>query len=101
MQPDRLRNIMIAIFFGSIVLMVAASYLLKDTPRQGGLINSGPNGIGRQAKTEYYPTGEVRAEGAMSGYYKEGKWTYYRKDGSIELIEYYTRGNVDSTIWMD
>jgi hypothetical protein len=30
----------------------------------------------------------------MDGYYKEGEWIYYRKDGSVELVEYYHQGNV-------
>lgn len=88
---------MIGLFFGSVLLMVVASYILKDTPRVGGFVNTGPDGVGQQLKMEYYPTGELRAKGLMDGYYKEGEWIYYRKDGSVELLEYYTKGDVDSS----
>lgn len=92
-----MRKLMIAIFFISIIVMVVASYVLKDTPREGGFVNTGPDGMGKQFKMEYYPTGEVRAKGTMDGYYKEGEWIYYKKDGSVELIEYYTKGELDSS----
>lgn len=99
MASNHLRNIMIGITLASVVLMIVASYVLKDTPRQGGFVKTGPSGLSEQTKTEYYPTGEVRATGKMNGYYKEGKWIYYRKDGSIELVEYYRQGNVvDSSL---
>jgi len=100
MHPSRLRKIMIALFFVSILVMVVASYVLKDTPREGGFVNTGPGGLDKLEKTEYYPTGELRAKGRMDGYYKDGQWIYYQKDGTIELIEYYTKGNVDST-WVN
>ncbi len=77
--------------------MVVASYVLKDTPREGGIVNTRPDQVGKQFKMEYYPTGEVRAKGVMDGYYKDGEWEYYTKDGSIELIEYYTKGELDSS----
>ncbi len=92
MKPNQLRNIMIGVFFASMLILVIASYALKNTPRQGGFVNSGPNGAGQKTKIEYYPTGELRAEGLMDGYYKEGKWTYYYKDGTIQLEEYYNKG---------
>lgn len=97
MSPNRLRYIMIGIFFVSMAVMVVASYVLKDTPREGGFVNTRPDNMGKQFKMEYYPTGEVRAKGTMDGYYKEGEWTYYYKDGSVELIEYYTKGELDSS----
>jgi hypothetical protein len=85
---------MIGITLASVVVMVVASYVLKDTPRQGGFVKTTPSGLSQQNKKEYYPTGELRAEGMMDGYYKEGEWIYYRKDGSVELVEYYHQGNV-------
>jgi hypothetical protein len=41
---------------------------------------------------EYYQSGKVKAEGSYDQYLyrtKTGKWTYYRKDGSVKKIKLY------------
>lgn len=95
MNNDQLRKIMIGVFFASIMVIVVASYILKDTPREGGYVNSGMRGDSQvQWKTETYPSGELRAEGNYQGFTKHGKWVYYEKNGDTLLIEYYDKGKV-------
>ncbi len=86
---------MVGIFFGSLVIVVVASYLLKDTRREGGFVNTGPGGFEAPVWTvEQYPTGEKRAEGHMKGTKKEGRWTYFNTAGDTLLIEVYETGRL-------
>lgn len=49
---------------------------------------------------EYYPTGELKAEGAYKDNLKIGKWVYYYIDGQVEQTGNYMQGLVDGYwIW--
>lgn len=87
---------MIGVFFGSIILLVVASYILKDTPREGGIINSGPDGP-KQWKVERYSNGAIRAEGYIQGFLKDGIWLYYNQNGDTLIVEQYEEGKLIST----
>lgn len=87
---------MIGVFFASLVLVVVASYLLKDTPREGGFVNTGPGGFEAPVWTEEkYPTGEKRAEGHLKGTKKDGRWTYFNPAGDTLMIEWYKTGSME------
>lgn len=44
---------------------------------------------------EYYPTGELKSEGAYRDNLKVGKWVYYYIDGEVEQIGNYLQGMPD------
>ena len=94
MNNDRLRKFMIvfAIVFGVVALLgtyVRNAYVQKNGPKQSFFGNGG------DWKVETYDDGKVKSQGAMiNGYQKDGDWTYYRQDGSIEAVETYKDGRL-------
>lgn len=102
MNAVTLRKVMIAITLLSVVGFVIYSYVEQDEPRQGGLINTliQPEMDFRDA-TEYYPTGELKAEGLMNGKDKEGVWVYYHPNGDTLRIEQYFQGNLQQVLFGD
>ena len=45
-------------------------------------------------KREYHNNGQIKIEGNYKDGEKDGKWTYYNKDGSIENVEEYKDGEL-------
>ncbi|MCD6365985.1 MAG: hypothetical protein J7L46_00445 [Bacteroidales bacterium] len=46
---------------------------------------------------EFFPTGEIRAEGNYKSGKKTGKWTFYFHDQKVEQTGYFYRGKYDKT----
>ena len=102
MKARSLRRLMIGVTLFSVVGFVIYSYTQQNEPRQGGLINEimEPE-IDYQDVIEYYPTGEVKAEGLRNGEDKEGIWVYYHINGDTLKVEQYFQGNLDRVLFED
>ena len=96
MNNERLRRQMlwfVAVFVvvGIVVIYLRNAQVQKTGARQGWFESPG------DWQTEMYDDGKIKAQGAMkNGYLKEGEWTNYREDGSIESKEVYRDGIVQS-----
>ena len=44
--------------------------------------------------TQYYKNGNIKIKGMKVKNFKDGKWYYYKKDGSIFMVEEYKKGKL-------
>ena len=68
----------------------------KGKLMEKGLFNSKGQKTGRWK--EFYPTGELKAEGNYKNNKKNGKWNFYYKSGKIEQTGYYYK-NKPHKVW--
>ncbi|UII24870.1 hypothetical protein LVD15_16350 [Fulvivirga maritima] len=69
-------------------------FYYEDGRKKGSIDYAGGKGL----FTEFYPTGESKAEGPRVGSVNNGLWKYYYKDGSLQAEGNYN-GDEKSGIW--
>ena len=47
---------------------------------------------------KFYYNGKIKIKGMKVNKFKEGEWTYYKKDGSILKVEHYKNGKLKNSL---